>query len=121
MPGFAQVTLRDGTSVDVFEHGMSLSIVSLKGSVPSDWIVSFKACLGEWLTHVVRDIRLFGHVVCRVLQCFYNEVHITFRYLGVLFEFCLAILLSAAVAGLYTDTIMVKRVSSECIPFANLA
>jgi hypothetical protein len=30
-----QVELRDGTKVEVFEHGMSLSIVSLRSSIPS--------------------------------------------------------------------------------------
>ncbi len=29
-----QIELRDGTKVEVFEHGMSLNIVALRGSVP---------------------------------------------------------------------------------------
>ncbi len=50
LPGAAAalktITLRDGTSVEVYEHGMSLGIVSLKGSVPSDWILQYKMALG---------------------------------------------------------------------------
>ncbi len=42
-----QVTLKDGSEVQVFEHGMSLSIVGLRGSIPQDWILEFKMALGK--------------------------------------------------------------------------
>jgi hypothetical protein len=44
----AQVTLKDGSTAEVFEHGMSLAIVALRGSVPQQWIADFKATLGGW-------------------------------------------------------------------------
>ncbi len=31
--------VRDSTKVEVYEHGMSLSIVALRGSVPNDWVM----------------------------------------------------------------------------------
>ena len=42
----SQITLRDGSTAEVFEHGMSLNIVALRGSVPQQWILDFKATLG---------------------------------------------------------------------------
>eukprot|EP00798_Chlamydomonas_sp_ICE-L_P026686 gene26686-4261_t len=50
MPASAakKVELRDGTSIEVFEHGMSLTIVALRGSVPSQWILEFKQTLGKY-------------------------------------------------------------------------
>lgn len=41
-----QVELPDGRSVEVFEHGMSLAIMALRGSVPQQWVMDFKASLG---------------------------------------------------------------------------
>ena len=43
-----QVELRDGSLVEVFEHGLSLTIVALRGSVPSQWILDFKMTLGKY-------------------------------------------------------------------------
>lgn len=43
-----QVELRDGTKVEVFEHGMSLSIVALRGSVPTQWVMDFRSTLGKY-------------------------------------------------------------------------
>jgi hypothetical protein len=37
-----QIELRDGTQAEVYEHGMSLSIVALRGSLPEQWIVEFR-------------------------------------------------------------------------------
>lgn len=52
LPGSAAamrtVTLRDGTVVEAFEHGMSLSIVCLRGSVPAQWIVEYRQTLGKY-------------------------------------------------------------------------
>uniref|UniRef100_A0A7S0RPJ7 Uncharacterized protein n=1 Tax=Chlamydomonas leiostraca TaxID=1034604 RepID=A0A7S0RPJ7_9CHLO len=42
------VTLKDGSSVEVYEHGMSLSIVGLRGSVPAQWILDYKSALGRY-------------------------------------------------------------------------
>lgn len=42
------VTLRDGTVVDAFEHSQSLSIVALRGSVPSQWITDYRSALGQY-------------------------------------------------------------------------
>lgn len=41
-----QITLRDGTEVAAFEHGMTLSIVALRGSVPQQWALDFKMSIG---------------------------------------------------------------------------
>jgi hypothetical protein len=37
-----QVLLPDGSEVEAYEHGMSLSIVALRGSVPSQWVMEFR-------------------------------------------------------------------------------
>jgi hypothetical protein len=37
-----QVILKDGSEVQAYEHGMSLSIVALRGSIPRHWIVEFR-------------------------------------------------------------------------------
>jgi hypothetical protein len=42
------VELRDGSQVEVFEHGMSLSIVALRGSVPAQWIMDYRSTLGKY-------------------------------------------------------------------------
>ncbi len=47
-PPCAQVELRDGTKVEVYEHGMSLSIVALRGSVPNQWVMDYRATLGKY-------------------------------------------------------------------------
>jgi len=41
-----QVELPNGQMVAVYEHGMSLAIVALRGSVPQQWIMDFKSSLG---------------------------------------------------------------------------
>ena len=43
----AQLEMLDGTKVEVFEHGMSLSIVALRGTMPQQWILDFRSALGE--------------------------------------------------------------------------
>ncbi|KAJ9529617.1 hypothetical protein QJQ45_014377, partial [Haematococcus lacustris] len=43
-----QVVLRDGRSVEVWEHGMSLAIVALRGAVPQQWVLDYKATLGKY-------------------------------------------------------------------------
>ena len=43
----AQVVLRDGTQVEAYEHGMSLGIVALRGSVPTQWVLDFRQGLGR--------------------------------------------------------------------------
>ncbi|KAI8466668.1 MAG: hypothetical protein J3K34DRAFT_379213, partial [Monoraphidium minutum] len=40
--------MRDGSSVEAYEHGMSLSIVALRGSVPTQWVLDFRQCLGRY-------------------------------------------------------------------------
>ncbi|KAL6747850.1 hypothetical protein V8C86DRAFT_2896496 [Haematococcus lacustris] len=42
------VVLRDGRSVEVWEHGMSLAIVALRGAVPQQWVLDYKATLGKY-------------------------------------------------------------------------
>ncbi|GBF91197.1 hypothetical protein Rsub_04866 [Raphidocelis subcapitata] len=42
------VVLRDGTAVEAYEHGMSLSIVALRGSVPTQWVLDFRQGLGRY-------------------------------------------------------------------------
>uniref|UniRef100_A0A383VEJ6 Uncharacterized protein n=1 Tax=Tetradesmus obliquus TaxID=3088 RepID=A0A383VEJ6_TETOB len=42
------IELRDGTQAEVYEHGMSLSIVALRGSLPEQWIVEFRQGLGRY-------------------------------------------------------------------------
>lgn len=42
-----QVELPNGQLAAVYEHGMSLAIVALRGSVPQQWILDFKSALGE--------------------------------------------------------------------------
>ncbi|KAG1669301.1 hypothetical protein FOA52_014862 [Chlamydomonas sp. UWO 241] len=42
------VELRSGESIDVFEHGMSLSIVALRGSVPTQWVMDYRSTLGKY-------------------------------------------------------------------------
>ncbi|GFR49954.1 hypothetical protein Agub_g12062, partial [Astrephomene gubernaculifera] len=42
------ITLRDGTQLQAYEHGMSLSIVALRGSVPSRWALDFKTSIGRY-------------------------------------------------------------------------
>jgi hypothetical protein len=37
-----QIELKDGSSVSVYEHGMSLEIVALRGSIPQQWIIDFR-------------------------------------------------------------------------------
>lgn len=37
-----QVELRDGSKADVYEHGMTLEIVALRGSVPQQWVLEFR-------------------------------------------------------------------------------
>eukprot|EP00955_Chlamydomonas_euryale_P087053 364265-Chlamydomonas_euryale.AAC.19 len=44
----AQVELKDGQTVEVFEHGMQLSIVALRGSVPTQWHACCR-CSGSWI------------------------------------------------------------------------
>lgn len=39
---YLQIELRDGTQVEVYEHGMTLSIVALRGSVPEQWVAEFR-------------------------------------------------------------------------------
>jgi hypothetical protein len=34
--------LRDGSKADVYEHGMTLEIVALRGSVPQQWVLEFR-------------------------------------------------------------------------------
>lgn len=41
------VQLTDGTAVEVYEHGLSLRIVALRGSVPAAWVVDFRGLLGK--------------------------------------------------------------------------
>jgi hypothetical protein len=43
-----QIQLADGTTIEAYEHGLSLSIVGLRGSVPQQWIVDFRSCLGQY-------------------------------------------------------------------------
>lgn len=38
----SQIELKDGSKVDVYEHGMSLEIVALRGSIPQQWIIDFR-------------------------------------------------------------------------------
>jgi hypothetical protein len=38
----SQVELRDGSTADVYEHGMTLEIVALRGSVPQQWVLEFR-------------------------------------------------------------------------------
>jgi hypothetical protein len=47
-PAPLQVLMADGSTIEAFEHGLSLSIVGLRGSVPQQWIVDFRACLGQY-------------------------------------------------------------------------
>lgn len=42
-----QVELRDGTTMEAFEHGQMLSIVALRGSIPAQWIADFRQTLGK--------------------------------------------------------------------------
>jgi len=42
------VELRDGTNIEVFEHGMSLNMVALRGSVPNQWITDYRLTLGKY-------------------------------------------------------------------------
>ncbi|GLC41238.1 hypothetical protein PLESTB_001084100 [Pleodorina starrii] len=42
------VVLRDGSEVQAFEHGMSLAIVALRGSVPGQWAVDFQTSIGKY-------------------------------------------------------------------------
>jgi hypothetical protein len=44
----AQIEMPDGTSVQAFEHGLSMSIVALRGSVPAQWIMDFRQGLGKY-------------------------------------------------------------------------
>lgn len=37
-----QIELKDGSQVEVYEHGMTLSIVALRGSLPEQWVVEFR-------------------------------------------------------------------------------
>jgi hypothetical protein len=46
-PGPRQLVLKDGTTVEAYEHGMSLSIVALRGSVPTQWVLDFRQGLGK--------------------------------------------------------------------------
>lgn len=46
--GNVQIELKDGEKVEVFEHGMSLSIVALRGSVPTQWIMDYRSTLGKY-------------------------------------------------------------------------
>ena len=50
LPAYALKTiqLRDGSQAEVFEHGMSLSIVALRGSVPSQWVLDYRSTLGKY-------------------------------------------------------------------------
>lgn len=43
----AQVLLKDGTAVEAYEHGMTLGIVALRGSVPTQWVLDFRQGLGR--------------------------------------------------------------------------
>ena len=43
-----QVTLKDGTQVDAFEHGMSISIVALRGSISAQAALDFKSVVGKY-------------------------------------------------------------------------
>eukprot|EP00878_Enallax_costatus_P034440 GHUV01038185.1.p1 GENE.GHUV01038185.1~~GHUV01038185.1.p1 ORF type:complete len:116 (+),score=23.12 GHUV01038185.1:213-560(+) len=36
------IELKDGSHVEVYEHGMTLSIVALRGSLPEQWVVEFR-------------------------------------------------------------------------------
>ncbi|GIL81389.1 hypothetical protein Vretimale_1058 [Volvox reticuliferus] len=42
------VVLRDGTEVQAFEHGMTLAIVALRGSVSSQWALDFQTSIGKY-------------------------------------------------------------------------
>lgn len=42
------IELPNGQMVAVYEHGMSLAIVALRGSVPQQWIMDFKSSLGKY-------------------------------------------------------------------------
>lgn len=44
----AQVEVPDGTTLQAYEHGLSMSIVALRGSVPSQWIMDFRQALGKY-------------------------------------------------------------------------
>eukprot|EP00775_Hariotina_reticulata_P008867 gene8867-9046_t len=35
------IELKDGSSVEVYEHGMTLFIVALRGSIPEQWVLEF--------------------------------------------------------------------------------
>jgi hypothetical protein len=37
-----QVELKDGSTADVYEHGMTLEIVALRGSIPQQWVLEFR-------------------------------------------------------------------------------
>ena len=45
--------------MEVFEHGLSITIVALRGSVPSQWVLDFKAALGKYagLTDKLLSVR----------------------------------------------------------------
>ena len=47
-PSLPQVQLRDGSTVEAYEHGMSLAIVALRGSVPAQWVMDYKSVLGRY-------------------------------------------------------------------------
>ncbi|EFJ52374.1 hypothetical protein VOLCADRAFT_103032 [Volvox carteri f. nagariensis] len=42
------VVLRDGTEVQAFEHGMTLAIVALRGSIPAQWTLDFQTAIGKY-------------------------------------------------------------------------
>ncbi|MEW5310112.1 MAG: hypothetical protein WDW38_001941 [Sanguina aurantia] len=42
------IELRDGTSVQAYEHGLMLAIVALRGSVPAQWVIDFRVTLGHY-------------------------------------------------------------------------
>ncbi|GIL68080.1 hypothetical protein Vafri_21393 [Volvox africanus] len=42
------VVLRDGSEVQAFEHGMTLAIVALRGSVSSQWALDFQTSIGKY-------------------------------------------------------------------------
>lgn len=48
-----QIEFPDGSTVEAYEHGLSLSIVALRGAVPSQWIMDFRQGLGKYAGRLV--------------------------------------------------------------------
>ena len=63
--------------MEAYEHGMALSIVALRGSVPTQWVLDFRQGLGRCAGLLRRNAAPFLSRVPRQVAATHSALHAT--------------------------------------------